>query len=524
MLELPRNVAFLDIGTNSIRLLLVRINLNHSISILTQQKEVVRLGEDEFLEQTLQPKAMQRAVLVCQKFWEMAQSRLADEIIAVATSATREASNQQDFIAMLKEKARIKVHTISGKEEARLIYLGVSSGLHLGDQNALFIDIGGGSTELAIGNQQQYLLLDSLRLGAIRLASTTQQHNPNGVVDAEQYALICNTVRAQVVRAAQRFQPYQPTMAIGSSGTIINLAEISSRMFYKRRLQPDDVMTAAELKATIQMLCSRDLEERRLVPGINPERADIIIPGAAILDVLMDEMHLPAITVSQRGLRDGLLVDYLARNNLQTTIDQLSVRERSVLQLARASMIDEDHAEQVRFLALQLFDSAAALGLHHLDARQRELLGYAAYLHDVGAFINYNNHHAHTYYLIHNSELLGFDQSEISIMASAAFYHRKNLPARKQAEFSDLNQTDQEAVKVMGMFLRLSESLDRSHRSAVTKVSFLPVDEKAVILEIEARRDDQLELWGVENHTEAFKKTFGVKLIVRQGFFSPMNP
>lgn len=520
MVNLPRNVAFLDIGTNSIRILLVRININHSISILTQQKEVVRLGEGEFIDQTLQPAAMQRAVLVCQKFCEMAHSRLADEIIAVATSATREATNQQDFINMLKDKARIKVHAISGKEEARLIYLGVSSGLHLGDRQALFIDIGGGSTELIIGGQQEYLELGSLRLGAIRLANTLFLPNQNGVVDPKSYELIRNTVRARVMRAAQRFQPYRLDLAVGSSGTIINLAEISSRMFYKRRLQPDDVMMAEDLKATIQLLCSRDLEERRLIPGINPERADIIIPGAAILDVLMDEMHLPSITISQRGLRDGLLVDYLARNKLQTTSDQLSVRERSALQLARTSMVDEVHAEQVRRLALQLFDSAGMLGLHQLDTHQRELLGYAALLHDVGAFLNYNNHHAHTYYLIHNAELLGFDQSEISIMASTAFYHRKGLPTRKQPEFSYLNQTDQEAVRVMGMFLRLSESLDRSHRSVVTKVTFLSAGEEAVLLEIEASQDDQLELWGVESHKGAFEKTFGFKLIVRQGFFN----
>jgi len=521
MANLPRNVAFLDIGTNSIRLLLVRINVNHSVTILTQQKEVVRLGEGEFSDQTLQPAAMQRATLVCQKLCEMAHSRQADEIVAVATSATREATNQQEFITMLREKAKVKVHTISGKEEARLIYMGVSSGMHLGDCKALFVDIGGGSTELIVGDQNQYFELDSLRLGAIRLANTISLPNPKGVVDAKTYEMIRNTVRPQVVRAAQRFASHQLDRAIGSSGTIINLAEISAKMFYKRRLQTDDIMTAEELKATIQMLCSRDLEERRLVPGINPERADIIIPGAAILDVLLDEIHLPSVSISQRGLRDGLLADYLVRNKLQATPDQLSVRERSVLQLLRSTMMDEVHSEQVRNLALQLFDSAAALGLHQLDARQRELLGYAAMLHDVGAFLSYNNHHAHTYYIIHNSELLGFDQAEISIMASTAFFHRKSLPSRKQPEFAELNPSDQEAVKTMSLFLRLSESLDRSHRSVVTKVSFLPAGEKAVILEIEAKQDDQLELWGVASHDEAFEKTFGKKLIVRQGFYSP---
>jgi exopolyphosphatase/guanosine-5'-triphosphate,3'-diphosphate pyrophosphatase len=238
----------------------------------------------------------------------------------------------------------------------------------------------------------------------------------------------------------------------------------------------------------------------------------------------MEELHLPSITISQRGLRDGLLVDFLAHNKLQTSSDQLSIRERSILQLARSVMADEVHAQQVRQLVLQLFDSARLIGLHQLDNKQRELLEYAALLHDVGAFLSYNNHHAHTYYLVHNAELFGFDQSEISIIASTAFFHRKGLPTRKQPEFSDLNSTDQEAVRYMSMFLRLAESLDRSHRSAVTRAAFSASGENTVLLEIAADQDDQLELWGAESHKEAFKKTFGSNLIVRQGFFDKNRP
>jgi exopolyphosphatase/guanosine-5'-triphosphate,3'-diphosphate pyrophosphatase len=523
MTKLPRNVAFLDIGTNSIRLLLVRINPNFSISILTQQKEVVRLGEGEFVDQTLQPLAMHRAVLVSHKFCEMARSRSADEIIAVATSATREAINKKDFVHLLNEKARIKVHVISGLEEARLIYLGVSSGYHLGDRQALFIDIGGGSTEMIVGNQQKHLELGSIRMGAIRLSNEITLSNKNGVVSPQDYELMRNIIRSRVMEVVKCFQPYQLDLAIGSSGTIINLAEISSKMFNRRHPQQEDVMVSEDLKATIQQLCIRDLEERRLIPGINPERADIIIPGAAILDVIMDELHLPSITISQRGLRDGLLVDYLSRNKLQFTTDQISIRERSILQLARTGMVDEVHAKQVRNLALQMFDSAGALGLHHLDSHLRELLGYSALLHDVGSFLNYNNHHMHSYYLIRNAELLGFDQSEISIMANTAFYHRKSLPGRKQQNFLDLNSVDQDAVKVMSMFLRLSESLDRSHRSVITKVSFAFSGENATILEIVANQDAQLEIWGVENHIDAFRKTFGLNLIIKQGFGNQNN-
>src|SRR5882672_6828597 len=166
-----RVVGFVDMGTNSVRLLLVRIRPNHAYSILNSQKEVIRLGDHEFGERRLQKAAMNRAVLVCRRFAELARASGAEEIVAVATSATREARNKAEFLRRLKREAGIEFHTVSGKEEARLIYLGVASGIHLGRKRALFIDIGGGSTELVLGDQEQPLYLDSLRLGAIRLTS-----------------------------------------------------------------------------------------------------------------------------------------------------------------------------------------------------------------------------------------------------------------------------------------------------------------------------------------------------------------
>ncbi len=202
-LDAPKVVAFLDLGTNSIRLLLVRVNPNLSYSVLSRQKEVVRLGEGEFIDQALQPEAMQRAAHICRQFAELARSRQAQEIIAVATSATREATNQNEFVQLLKEQAGLDVHVVSGKEEARLIYLGVSSGIHLGESKALFIDIGGGSTETIAGDQRQYDFLETHRLGAIRLASLFFLPDEAGPVDADRYELIKNYVRNSIVRTVQ---------------------------------------------------------------------------------------------------------------------------------------------------------------------------------------------------------------------------------------------------------------------------------------------------------------------------------
>ncbi len=203
-----RTVAFIDLGTNSVRLLLVRINANHSYSTITQQKEVVRLGEGEFVDQYLQPEAMSRAALVCRKFVELSHSYGAQEIMAVATSATREAKNQAEFLRRLRRAAELDVRVIPGKEEARLVYLGVSSGVHLGKKQALFLDIGGGSTEVIVGDQRQYRYLDNLRLGAIRLTSLYFLPSETDAVAPERYALVQRYVRNASVRAIQQIKKH----------------------------------------------------------------------------------------------------------------------------------------------------------------------------------------------------------------------------------------------------------------------------------------------------------------------------
>ena len=509
-----RVVAFLDIGTNSLRLLLVRINPNRSYTVLSDQKEIVRLGEGEFVDQFLQPAAMQRALLVAHKFAAMARAYHAEEIIAVATSATREAENRDEFIRRLKRDAQLEVHTVSGREEARLIYLGVVNGVHLGDKQAIFIDIGGGSTEIIVGSQDQYQHLDSLKLGAIRLSSIFFLPDENRRVPPARYALIKQYVRNAVVRTVQQVKQFSVDVAFGSSGTIENLADIAALRFHKRRRQRDDVLTLTQLSQVVEMLCDLPLEERRHVPGITPSRADIIIAGAAIIETLMQELGIVELHISERGLRDGLLIDYLSRDEQASLLDGNSVRARSVLQLSRACGVDEPHARHVARLALELFDDARDAGLHQFGERERELLEYSALIHDVGIFLSYNSHHQHSYYLIRNADLLGFDQDEIEILAAAALFHRKAMPRKKKhPEFAALDKRSQRIVRLFALLLRIAESLDRSHTGAIQAVRLRVKDPDELILELHAVHDCLLELWGLQNHRQALKKMFKHKLV-----------
>ena len=507
-------VSFIDIGTNSIRTAVVRLNPNYSYTVLSRQKQVVRLGEAEFLDQMLIPEAMDRCVVVCRRFMEMGKAFGSTEFMAVATSAAREAKNQEVLLERLRKEAGLEVRVVSGKEEARLIYVGVASSMHLEGKLAVFMDIGGGSTEVAVGDSREYLLLDSLKLGAIRISTLFNQDDDAGPVYPERYALMKKSVRNESVRTIQRVRAYHPQVAVGSSGTIMNLAEIANRSLNGAPPAREQVLTLARLKKVIAHLCSLDLEERRKVPGINPERADIIVGGAAVLETLMEEIGLAEIVVSDRGLLDGMLFEYLSRLEGFPYYQQMSVRERSVLQLGRSCAVDEGHANTIKRLALEMFDSGKEEGLHDLGPRERELLEYAAYLHDVGDFISFTNHQAHSYYIIRNAELLGFDQKEIEIMANLAKYHRKKGPSKKEG-VPGLDEKGLKTLIVLSAFLRIAESLDRSHCALIKSARFVNATDEGALLEITMTGDCQLETWGVESQVKGFRKAFDLDLLLR---------
>jgi exopolyphosphatase/guanosine-5'-triphosphate,3'-diphosphate pyrophosphatase len=401
---------------------------------------------------------------------------------------------------------------ITGEEEARLVYLGVASGLNLGGRPAIFIDIGGGSTEIAIGDEKKYRYLASLRLGAIRVSNQFPPADPSGPVPPDLYRRIRRHVQTVGRQMLETIGNHPFESAFGSSGTIINLAEIARRVCYPDDTSPRTSLRFKDLRKVIKLLCSAPLDTRRKIPGINPERADIIVHGAIILETVMRELKIDSITVSNRGVQDGLLVDYRSRMDSFPLQGELSPRERSVLQLGRSCGVNEMHARTVTLLALELFDSARVRGLHPYGSRERELLEYASFLHDIGSFISYTNHHAHSHYIIAHSELPGFDRNENLFMASIARFHRKRTPSKKDLEEIALDAHEREVLKVLIAFLRLAESLDRSHTGLIQQVRFTG-DDDTVHLEVFARGDCHLEIWALEHETRAFEKVFKRRLV-----------
>ncbi len=505
----------IDIGANSIRLLVVAIDASdHTFTVLHDLKESARLGDGAYAHNKITPEAMERAVTVIAHFVEVARGYDVEEITAVATSAAREADNKQEFLERVRERCGLEVDVISGLEEARLIYLGVTAGATLQGKRALIVDVGGGSTELAIGDRQQYYFLESLKLGAIRL---TNRFLGDGrrTVSRKKYAQLQEYIRGVAVHAARKIHNLGFELTLCSSGTAINLGEMVAAM---RGEKPGSMrhypVALRDITRVREMLCKTPYEERRKLPGIKPERADIMIAGVAVLETILEQVGAAEMHVAEYALREGLVIDHIIRDEqARERYAVVSPRKRSVLQLARSCGYEAEHSEKIRELSLSLFDHLWELGLHRMDRHARELLEYGAYLHDVGFFISHTNHHQHAYYLIRHSELLGFNDREQAILANLALYHRKSAPKKKHPNFVALDDEARALVEKLSCLLRLAEGLDRSHLSLVKRIRLEKID-GGVRLTLVSSCDCQLELWGVEGNLALFRQVYGARLTV----------
>jgi exopolyphosphatase/guanosine-5'-triphosphate,3'-diphosphate pyrophosphatase len=264
------------------------------------------------------------------------------------------------------------------------------------------------------------------------------------------------------------------------------------------------------------MLCRLPLEERRRVPGMDANRADIILGGAAVLLTLMEAFGAERMMVSDRGLRDGILLDHTLRSEeAQRKFQATSVRRRSILQLASACNYEAEHAEHTTRLALRLFDELFQLHLHHYGASEREMLEYAGYTHDIGTFLSHSNHQKHAYYLIRNSDLLGFNDTEIEIIANVALYHRKGIPKKKHPNMEGLTRSDRRRIGVLAAILRVAEGLDRGHLGQVKDIRLeLARNPRRFLLTLISEADCQMEVWGVQNNRDLFEYIFEAPLTV----------
>ena len=505
LLRLMR-IAAIDIGTNSIHMIIVRVRPDLSFEVVDREKDMVRLGAGGLDGRSLTPTAIRAALQTLAKFKRLAESHKVDEIIAAATSATREADNGGDFIAEVHRQTGIAIRVISGTEEARLIHLAAGYGVDVGGTTAVVIDIGGGSVEITLGTASHLTSGKSFKLGVIRLTEGFVRTDPLAERDERRLVKHINKDSGSYIDqiVARGFD-----RVIGTSGTILSLGALATsasgtRVEDLRNLR----VTAKSLHKVRKQIVAADLEERLAIPAMDPRRADLSVAGSILLDTIIRRLGAEEFTLCDLALREGLVLDYIHRNSarIKKVERYPDVRRRSIVELGERCGYWSEHAQQVSRLALAIFDQTR--GVHTLGDREREWLEYGGLLHDIGVHISYERHHRHSYYLIKNGDLRGFDPSEIEVIALIARYHRQATPKKSHEGYADLSGALRRTVRTLAAIVRLAEGLDRSHAQAIAGVDLYPRGDD-YLARLRAAGDAELELWAAHRHVTPLEEVLG---------------
>ena len=485
-------VATIDIGTNSIHMIVVEIGSDRAFEVIDREKLMVRLGGGGLDGRALTDTAMGTALQALSRFRRLAEAHNVDEIVASATSAVREADNAPAFLERIERETGVRVKVISSTEEARLIHFAAAYGVDMSGGDAVVIDIGGGSVEITLGSATHVTFARSFKIGVIRLTDRFVQADP---LSASAERKLAKHIEREVAEYLDDLMAHGFDQAIGTSGTILSLGGIIAGTDDLRNHR----VTAAQVHGLRQRLVSLDLEARLRIPRLDPRRGDLIVAGSVLLDTILQRLGATEMTLCDMALREGLVLDYIERNQAQ--IDKVErypeVRRRSVIELAERCHYSPPHSQQVAKLALALFDQTRSA--HGLTDRERDWLEYAALLHDIGVHISYNRHHRHSYYLIKNGDLRGFAPEEVETIALVARYHRRGTPKRSHEGYGDLPGSLRRTVKLLGAILRLAEGLDRSHAQSVADVALLPHNGH-YLLHLRPSGDVELELWAAHRH------------------------
>ena len=503
-------LAAIDIGTNSVHMIVVRVRPDLSFEVIDREKEMVRLGAGGLDGRKLTPEAMHAALQVLSKFKRLASSHKVDHVIAAATSAVREAENGGEFLRAVTDQTSIRARVISGTEEARLIHLAAVYGVSGPTDVAVVVDIGGGSVEITRGRGPQIEIGRSFKLGVIRLTERFVKSDPLQPRDERK---LLKHIHSELNDYLDDIAAAGYDRVIGTSGTILSLGGVAAARDGNPVGAPlrSRRVSAKQLRRLRRDLVGTDLEKRLRVPGLEPRRADLAVAGAILIDAIVRRLNASAITLCDLSLREGLVLDYIARHRKEIVqADRYpDVRRRSVIELAERCNYWPEHANQISRLAVALFDQTR--GTHGLTDREREWLEYAALLHDVGVHISYEGHHKHSYYLIKNGDLRGFEPDEIETMALVARYHRQATPKKRHDGYGHFDRKRRRTIRTLAAVLRLAESLDRSHAQSISAVELHDRGDDG-LLQIRTTADAELEVWAAARHAAPFERLIGKPL------------
>ncbi|NNE99857.1 MAG: Ppx/GppA family phosphatase, partial [Pyrinomonadaceae bacterium] len=452
-----QRLAAIDIGSNSLKLAIVEAAASDSFTVITHDRERVRLGHETLKTNHLSDEAISLSVEAISRFRSIADTREVDAILAVATASVREAKNAAEFVRKVQKETGVQVKVLPSLEEARLI--GIAAAQYFGkeDSSLLNIDIGGGSTEISLMENGEPKKLFSMKLGAVGL---TERHLSKDPPSKKELKALRNEIRFALEKPRRKTEGETWKISTGTSGTILSIAALLDFQS-ENELTTRPSIKLERLIGLNKILAKLDLAKRTEIPIINERRAEVIIAGGRILEGVMKAFGIEMLEPCDYALREGVIIDHLREIETEALppvpdVDDLKLRD--VFAIGRRFGYEENHALQVATMAEKIFDELAPI--YDLKRHQRTWLSAAALLHDVGYHISHEAHHKHSLYLIKHSEMTGFSEDEKAIIANVARYHRKALPKSSHFYYTSLEKDERETVDKLSSILRLADGLD----------------------------------------------------------------
>ena len=509
-------IAAHDLGSNSFHSIVVEVHTDGTFHEVAREKEMLRLGSIVSQHGRLTEEAIERAVITLKRMRALASSAGADEQLACATSALREAENGPEVVARLESATGLKIQVISGRDEARLIFAAVRASVPIEPAPAVCLDLGGGSLEISVGDRTGLRWCTSLRLGVGRLAAELGDMAKFARKDEP---ALRNRIVAALAPAALAAEEHAPAMMIVTSGTFLDLIRLA--IHDRNATVPLSINNARVTRKELQQVHRRLLEstsaERLALPEVDGRRGDVLLIGSTLLQAALDVFGVDGATAGEWALREGVIIDAIEhRDPADWSGDPIAMRRASVLSLCRRCNWAAAHSRHVASLATSLFDQTAEW--HGMGDADRELLEHASMLHDIGEHVAASSHHKHTSYLIEHGALRAFSPDEINAVSSIARYHRRSEPKPEHQPFRLLPPDWQRRVVQLAGFLRVADGLDRGHAGTVSGVSVVAEAKRLVITARSARdADDELEIWGGRRKKAMLEKTLGRSIDIVAG-------
>lgn len=500
----PPRIAAIDLGTNSVRLIIAEVEGPGSYRIIDEERENTRLGAGLREHGELREQPVARTLQALRNMKAIADGFDPVRLRAIATSAVREATNGAKVLERIKDEIGLEVETVSADEEGVLALASASRNFELERRSYVVVDIGGGSVELVFAAGSVVHEIHSLPLGAVRMYEQFCKSDPLKLKHQKKLRKAIDRVMDQALGQA----PFSTELMVGSGGTFTALAHMAQ---YDREGRVDNVhgfmMSHIEVDRLLQKLYTTPLDERKKFPGLNPARADITVAGAAVIQRLLNRLGIRSVLVNDRGIRDGLLIAMMEELQAEQRQSVLEPTDRMewVRRFARKCHSNERHVEQVARLSVRIFDCLSES--YDLDPSGREILLAAALLHDVGNLISHSRHHKHAYHLIVHSGLTSFTAHELELIANVARYHRKAFPKKSHENFQRLNPSSQRSVRQLSAILRVTAGLDRTQTQVVEAVD-CAIENGSVRFKLTAERDPRVEVWDASRRSGLFQAVF----------------